>query len=51
MFYAYFLPQFEGIDDAGARRLFRVMADMLEPAEAVEVKRTMIDVLGVELAN
>ena len=23
VFYAYFLPQFEGIDDAGARRLFR----------------------------
>lgn len=51
VFYAYFLPQFEGIDDAGARRLFRVMADMLEPAEAVDVKRTMIDILGVELAN
>ena len=51
VFYAYFLPQFEGVDDAGARRLFRVMADMLEPAEALEVKRTMVDVLGVELAN
>lgn len=51
VFYAYFLPQFEGIDDTQGRRLYRVMTDMLDPAEALEIKRTMVDVLGVELAG
>jgi hypothetical protein len=51
VFYAYFLPQFEGIDDTGARRLFRCMAEMLDPPEALEAKRTMIEVLGVDLAS
>lgn len=51
VFYAYFLPQFEGIDDNSARRLFRVVAEMLDPPEAVEAKRTMIEVLGVDLAT
>jgi len=51
VFYAYFLPQFEGIDDTGARRLFRCMAEMLDPPEALVAKRTMIEVLGVDLAS
>lgn len=51
VFYAYFLPQFEGIQDSKGRRLFRVMADMLDAAEALEVKRVMVDVLGIDLAG
>jgi energy-coupling factor transporter ATP-binding protein EcfA2 len=48
VFYAYFLPQFEGIDDHRASELYRMVADLLEPAERAEVQRTMSEVLGVE---
>jgi MoxR-like ATPase len=51
MFYAYFLPQFEGIEDAKAKRVFRFMAGMLAPAEVSEVRRTMTAVLGVDLGT
>jgi energy-coupling factor transporter ATP-binding protein EcfA2 len=50
VFYAYLLPQFEGIDDERANRLFETVADVFEPAEQSEAHRTIEDVLGVELS-
>ena len=50
LFYAYFLPQFEGVDDFEATNLYRVVAPMFEAPEQVEVQRTIGEVLGVELA-
>jgi MoxR-like ATPase len=49
VFYAYLLPQFEGIDDDAAADLYSMVADVLEPDEQVEAKRTVEQVLGVEL--
>lgn len=49
VFYAYFLPQFEGMDDRRAVALYRTVAQFLEPPEQAEAKRTMTDVLGVDL--
>ena len=50
VFYAYFLPQFEGMEDRRATTLYRAVAQHLEPDEQAEAKRTIEDVLGVELA-
>jgi energy-coupling factor transporter ATP-binding protein EcfA2 len=50
LFYAYFLPQFEGVDDFEATNLYRVVAPMFEAPEQAEVQRTIGEVLGVELA-
>jgi hypothetical protein len=50
VFYAYFLPQFEGMDDRKATMLYRAVAEHLDPPEQAEVQRTIGDVLGVELA-
>jgi MoxR-like ATPase len=49
VFYGYFLPQFEGIDDAAAVALYEQVAQHLEPAEAAEARRTIGEVLGTEL--
>jgi MoxR-like ATPase len=49
IFYGYLLPQFEGIDETRAARLYDVMRNILDPAEAIEARRTMEDVLGVDL--
>ncbi|MDE0803348.1 MAG: AAA family ATPase [Acidimicrobiales bacterium] len=49
-FYSYFLPQLEGADDYEATSLYRTISPMLDEAEQVEVRRTIADVLGVELA-
>lgn len=49
VFYAYLLPQFEGVDDDDAVELYTMVADVLEPAEQAEAKRTVEQVLGVEL--
>lgn len=46
-FYAFFLPQFEGMDDGRAAALYRTMADVLEPPERAEAQRTIGEVLGV----
>jgi MoxR-like ATPase len=51
VFYAYHLPQFEGIDDDGAVRLYEAVADVLDPPERAEARRTIEDVLGVELVD
>jgi hypothetical protein len=49
MFYAFFLPQFEGMDDAQASKLYRLIAQVLEPAEQAEARRTIMEVLGVDV--
>ena len=50
VFYAYFLPQFEGMEDKRATTLYRTVAQYLEKPEQEEAQRTISDVLGVELA-
>jgi MoxR-like ATPase len=49
VFYAYFLPQFEGITDVQAMELNRMVAGLLEPDEQNEARRTIGEVLGIEL--
>lgn len=48
-FYAYFLPQFEGMDDARASALYRMVAQVLDPPEQAEAQRTIMEVLGVDV--
>jgi len=50
VFYAYFLPQFEGMEDRRATTLYRVVAAELDEPERLEAQRTIREVLGVELA-
>ena len=50
VFYAYFLPQFEGINDEQATALYRTVAKHFDPPEQAEAQRTIREVLGVELA-
>lgn len=50
VFYAYFLPQFEGMEDKRATTLYRTIAQYLEKPEQEEAQRTISEVLGVELA-
>jgi MoxR-like ATPase len=50
VFYAYFLPQFEGMEDRRATTLYRTVAQHMEPPEQAEAARTISEVLGVELA-
>jgi MoxR-like ATPase len=49
VFYAYLLPQFEGIDDEGAAQLYDEVSELLDEEELVETRRTVEQVLGVEL--
>jgi MoxR-like ATPase len=49
VFYAYLLPQFEGISDEAALRLFRLVSGVFDEPERVEAHRTIEEVLGVEL--
>ncbi|MFQ5558925.1 MAG: AAA family ATPase [Acidimicrobiales bacterium] len=49
VFYAYFLPQFEGMEERRAMTLYRTVAEHLDPPEQLEAQRTISDVLGVEL--
>jgi hypothetical protein len=51
VFYAYFLPQFEGMDDARASQLYRAMQTVLDPPEQAEAERTIMEVLGVEVVG
>ncbi len=48
-FYAFFLPQFEGMDDARAASLYRTIAAVLDPPEQQEAQRTIMEVLGVDV--
>jgi len=50
VFYAYFLPQFEGMEDRRATTLYRTVAQFLDPPEQAAAQRTISEVLGVELA-
>jgi hypothetical protein len=49
VFYGYLLPQFEGIDDDAAAELYNLVAKVLDPEEQAEARRTVEQVLGVEL--
>jgi MoxR-like ATPase len=49
VFYAYLLPQFEGISDDAAQRLFRLVSGVFDEPEQLEAHRTIEEVLGVEL--
>lgn len=49
VFYAYLLPQFEGVDDADATKLFDLVTDILDGPERTEARRTIEQVLGVGL--
>src|SRR3954449_8122675 len=48
-FYAFFLPQFEGMDDARASALYRTVAQVLDTDEQAEAQRTIMEVLGVDV--
>jgi energy-coupling factor transporter ATP-binding protein EcfA2 len=50
VFYAYFLPQFEGMDDDKATALYRTVEPLFDEAERVEAQRTIGEVLGIELS-
>src|SRR3954464_7802648 len=49
VFYAFFLPQFEGMDDARASALYRTVAQVLDTDEQAEAQRTIMEVLGVDV--
>lgn len=50
VFYAYFLPQFEGMDDERATSLYRTVEPLFEEYERIEAQRTIGEVLGIELS-
>jgi energy-coupling factor transporter ATP-binding protein EcfA2 len=50
VFYAYFLPQFEGMDDDKATALYRTVEPLFDETERVEAQRTIGEVLGIELS-
>ena len=47
-FYAYFLPQLDGIDESRGPSLFRAVTEHLETPEIVEVQRCMAETLGFD---
>ncbi|MFV0316990.1 MAG: AAA family ATPase [Microthrixaceae bacterium] len=49
VFYAYFLPQFEGIDEYQAVELFNEIAPRMDEEERLEARRVIEDLLGEEL--
>jgi MoxR-like ATPase len=49
IFYAYFLPQFEGIDDELAVELYQMVGALLDATEQAEARRTIGEVLGTAL--
>jgi MoxR-like ATPase len=51
VFYAYFLPQFEGMDHRQGLRLHRLLSERLDPAERVESHRVISELLGEELLS
>jgi MoxR-like ATPase len=51
VFYAYFLPQFEGVEDEEAQQLYTLVAPLFDEAEQEEARRTIETVLGVELTR
>ena len=51
VFYAYFLPQFEGMDHRQGLRLHRLLSEHLDPAEQAESHRVISELLGEELLS
>lgn len=49
VFYAFFLPQFEGLDEHQSTRLYRMVAAHLDPPEQAEARRVISELLGDEL--
>lgn len=49
-FYAYFLPQFEGVDERRAVDLYRTIVEQMDEPERREVHRNLTQTLGVDLA-
>jgi hypothetical protein len=49
VFYGFFLPQFEGMDENRAAQLYKVVSAVLDPPEQAEANRTIAEVLGVEM--
>ncbi len=49
VFYAFFLPQFEGLDEHQGARLYRLLSGHLEPPEQAEARRVIAELLGDEL--
>ncbi|MCP4436219.1 MAG: AAA domain-containing protein [Actinomycetia bacterium] len=49
VFYGFFLPQFEGIDEYQAVELFNEVAPRMEAAEQAETRRVIEELLGEEL--
>ncbi len=49
IFYSFFLPQFEGLDEHRGVELYRMLAAHLEPSEQAEARRVIAELLGDEL--
>jgi MoxR-like ATPase len=49
VFYGYFLPQFEGLDEYQAVELFNEVSPRMEAAERAETRRVIEEMLGEEL--
>lgn len=49
VFYSFFLPQFEGLDEHQGVELYRMLAEHLEPEEQDEARRVIAELLGDEL--
>jgi hypothetical protein len=49
VFYGYLLPQFEGVSDTVAARLYEILRDVLDPPEQEAAHRTIEEILGVQL--
>lgn len=49
VFYSYFLPQFEGLDDVRAAELYRLLEPLLDEPERLEAQRAIREVLSIEL--
>jgi MoxR-like ATPase len=49
VFYSFFLPQFEGLDEHRGVELYRMLAVHLDTAEQAEARRVIAELLGDEL--
>lgn len=49
VFYSFFLPQFEGLDEDRGLELYRMLTVNLEPVEQAEARRVISELLGDEL--
>jgi energy-coupling factor transporter ATP-binding protein EcfA2 len=49
IFYGFFLPQFEGMDEARAVQLHKVVSAVLDEPEQLEANRTIAEVLGLDM--